>query len=129
MKKKIIITIMLLIITALSVEAGTSYRFYKKLVKRQGIGRIREYWTDELDWRILTERGDDIIIEKTVGTVINARKDGRVMGAETGHDYISYRYVKGARKGDTVLTIFIYTPGNAYEDDICERFDYIIDRP
>lgn len=128
MKKRIIITIMLLIMTALSIEAASSYRYYKKLVKRQGIGKIREYWTEDLDWKILTGRGDDIIIEKIVGTVTNARKDGRIMGAETGHDYISYKRVKGARKGDTVLTICIYTPGNAYEDDICERFDYIIDR-
>lgn len=127
-KKTIVITILLLIMTALSIEAASSYKFYKKLVKRQNIGKIREYWTEDLDWQILTERGDDIIIEKTIGTVINARKDGQVMGAKAGRDYISYRYVKGARKGDTILTILIYTPGNAYEDDICERFDYIIDR-
>lgn len=128
MKKKIIITIILLIMTALTIEAASSYKYYKKLIKRQGIGRVREYWSEDLDWRILTERGDDIIIEKIVGTVTNARKDGKVMGADPEHDYICYRRVKGARKGDTILTICIYTPGNDYEDDICERFDYIIDR-
>ena len=128
MKKKIIITIVLLIMTALSIEATTNYRYYKKLIKRQGIGRIRECWSEDLDWRARTERGDDILIEKIVGTVTNARKDGKIMGADPEEDYISYRRVKGARKGDTILTICIYTPGNAYGDDICERFDYIIDR-
>lgn len=128
MKKRIIITIMLLLLTALSIEAASSYKYYKKLIRREGIGKIREYWTEDLDWETITKRGDDILIEKIIGTVTNSKKDGRIFGVEPGHDYISYKRVKGAKKGDTILTICIYTPGNTFEDDICERFDYIIDR-
>ena len=128
MKKRIIITIMLLLLTALSIEAASSYKFYKKLIRREGIGKVREYWTEDLDWKTITKRGDDILIEKIIGTVTNTKKDGRIFGAEPGHDYISYKRVKGAKKGDTILTICIYTPGNTFEDDICERFDYIIDQ-
>lgn len=129
MKKRIaIITIISIIIAALTVEAASNYTFYKKMVKQQKIGVVREYYTEELTYDILANRGDDIIIEKIIGTVKNKKKDGRVLGAEKGHDYISYKRVKGAKKGDTILTLCIFTPGNSYEDDVCERFDYIIDR-
>ena len=128
MKKKIMIVVIMVFLVALSIEAASSYKFYKKLIKRQEIGKVREYWTEELDLEIVTSRGDDIIIEKLIGTVVNTRKDGRIIGVEAGHNYISYKCVKGVRKGDTILTICIYTPGNTYCDDICERFDYIIDR-
>ena len=127
-KKSIITTIILLLAAAVTVEAASSYAFYKKLVKRKKVGVVREYYTEDLTYDMLVNRGDDIIIEKTIGTVINKKDDGRIMGAKTRYDYISYKHVKGAKKGDTILTICIYTPGNSYEDDICERFDYIIDR-
>lgn len=127
-KKAIIATIILFLAAAVTVEAASSYAFYKKLVKRKKVGVVREYYTENLTYDMLVNRGDDIIIEKIIGTVINKKGDGRIMGAKTSHDYISYKRVKGAKKGDTILTICIYTPGNSYEDDICERFDYIIDR-
>lgn len=50
------------------------------------------------------------------------------LGVGNKYNYISYKGVKGIRKGDVVLTICIYNPGTNYEDDIVERFDYIIDR-
>ena len=108
-------------------EAGSAYRFYKDLVKHEQIAKVREYYTEDLTYGILANRGDDIIIEKIIGTVINNRKDGKIMGQDE-YNYISYKDVKGARKGDTILTICIYTPGNNYEDDIADRFDYIIDK-
>lgn len=129
MKKTIIITIICTLLFAAVIEAGTNYNYYKRMVKRQKIGKVREYWCEDLTADILTRRGDDIIIEKTIGIVLNKRGDGRIIGNTDGHDYISYKRVPGAKKGDAILTICIFTPGNAYEDDICQRFDYIIDRP
>ena len=129
MKKNTILTAIIFILVATAtVEAASSYAFYKKLVKKKKIGVVREYYSEDLTAGILESRGDDIIIEKTIGTVINKKKDGRIMGCDSNHNYISYKRVKGAKKGDTILTICIYTPGNSYTDDICERFDYIIDR-
>ena len=129
MKKNTVLTaIIFVLIAAVTVEAASSYAFYKKLVKKNKVGVIREYYSEDLTADILENRGDDIIVEKIIGTVINKKKDGRIMGADPNYNYISYKRVKGVKKGDTILTICIYTPGNSYTDDICERFDYIIDR-
>ena len=130
MKRKIIITALFIaVIMSIAVPAACNYKFYQKLVKREKIGRIREFWNEDLTCEILQNRGDDIIVEKIIGTVVNKRKDGKIMNPlSPDHDYISYRCVNGAKKGDVILTICIYTPGNSYEDDVCERFDYIIDR-
>ena len=103
------------------------YGYYKRLVKKEKIGVVREYYTEELSYDILANRGDDIIVEKTIGIVMDNRKNGKILGAKE-YNYISYRKVKGARKGDTILTICIYAPNSKGEDDIVERFDYIIDR-
>ena len=116
------------ILTTATEAVGISpYRFYKKLVAREQIGVVREYYTEELSYDLLANRGDDIIIEKTIGIVMDNRKNGKILGAKE-YNYISYRKVKGARKGDTILTICIYAPNSKGEDDIVERFDYIIDR-
>ena len=128
MKKVFLIVVISLFIGAMSVEAVSSYSFYKKMVKREQIGKIREYYSEDLTYDMIVNRGDDIIVEKIIGTVINKKKDGRIMGGDPNYNYISYSGVKGAKKGDVILTICIYTPGNKAEDDICERFDYIIDR-
>lgn len=125
----LIATIILVFIVTFEVSAGSEYYFYKQLVNCEKIGTVREYWTDELSTEILTSRGDDIIIEKTIGTVINEKLDGRISGVDDQYNYISYKYVEGAQKGDVILTICIYPPGSDGEDDICQRFDYIIDRP
>lgn len=114
--------------TATETIGITPYRFYKKLVAREQIGVVREYYTEELSYDLLVNRGDDIIIEKSIGVVINGKKDGRIYGNGNKYNYISYRNVKGCRKGDTILTICIYNPSSKAEDDIIERFDYIIDR-
>ena len=104
------------------------YKFYKKLVKKEQIGVVREYYTEQLTAEILENRGDSIIIEKVIGKVTNKRKDGKVIGGDPVYNYISYRKVKGAKKGDIILTLLIYEPGSDGVDDIADRFDYIIDR-
>lgn len=130
MKKKVTIILMILVVLiTVGTTAASSVGFYKKMIKREKIGKIREYWNEDITCEILQNRGDDIIVEKIIGTVIDKKKNGRVMNtADPKYNYISYKGVKGARKGDVILTICIYTPGNSYEDDVCERFDYIIDK-
>lgn len=132
MKKRMpIITLILVILIAITASACglQSVRFYKKLVKREKIAKVREYWNENLTCEILENRGDDIIIEKIIGVVVDNKGNGEIMNPlDPAYDYISYKRVKGVHKGDVVLTVCIYTPGNSYTDDVCQRFDYIIDR-
>jgi len=127
--KKLIIRLALIASLASATEAtGISpYSFYKKLVKKQKIGVVREYYTDKLTGDILRNRGDDIIVERIIGKVIDNKGNGKVLGVED-YDYISYNGVNGICKGDIVMTVCIYAPNSDGEDDIIERFDYIIDR-
>lgn len=129
MKKKLV-TFMLFMsmVTATEATAISPYRFYKKLVKKESIGIVREYNAEDLTGNILCSRNGDIIIEKMIGTVVDKKGNGKLMGVGSHYNYISYKGVKGIRKGDVVLTIAIYNPANNFEDDIIERFDYIIDR-
>lgn len=129
MKKKLV-TFMLFMsmITATEANGISPYRFYKKLVKKESIGVIRTYNAEDLTGDILRHRDGDIIIEKMIGTVVDKKGNGKLMGVGSHYNYISYKGVKGIRKGDTILTVCIYNPANNYEDDIVERFDYIIDR-
>lgn len=131
-KKKLFflnVIIILLFFTAGEACGISAYKFYQKLVKREKIGMIKEYWTKDLTTEILESRGDNIIVEKCIGKCINNKKDGEILGIKSPYNYISYRSVKNFRihKGDIILTVFIYQPGNKYTDDIVCRFDYIID--
>lgn len=128
MKKNLFVTIMLVTLMFATEANGISpYRFYKKLIRKESIATVRTYNAEDLTGDILRSRNGDIIIEKMIGTVTNRKGDGRLMGMGK-YNYISYKGVKGIRKGDVVLTICIYNPANNDEDDIVERFDYIIDR-
>ena len=131
MKKKVtIVTIILVIVLAATTVANTSYRYYRNLAKRNKIGIVREYWNEDVTCELLENRGNDIVIEKIIGVCIDNKGNGEILNyTDPNYNYISYRGVRGVRKGDTVLTICIYTPGNSYTDDVCDRFDYIIDRP
>lgn len=79
-------------------------------------------------WQILEGKGD-LVIEIDYGVVTNNKKDGRVLNTTSKkYNYISYRRVKGARKGDVIMSVFIYSPDRrAYDDDLA-RYDWIIDR-
>lgn len=125
--------IAMILISATEAFSGTSLRFYKRLVKRNKIGQVRVYDAEDLTARMLETRYDDVIIERVYGVVVNSKGDGRQLNAPKGHDYISYKGVKGAKKGDVIMTLLVYAPtGKKYDegnvDDIVDRFDYIIDR-
>lgn len=127
MKKKLVTLILfVMMLTATEANGISPYRFYKKLIRKESIGTVREYDAEDLTGDILRDRNGDIIIEKMIGTVVDKKGNGKLYGMGK-YNYISYKGVKGIRKGDTILTICIYNPGTNYEDDIVERFDYIID--
>lgn len=134
--KKFLFTVALtatILTSATEGIAGTSLGFYKRLVKRNKIGQVRVYDAENLTARMLETRYDDIIIERVYGVVVNKKGDGRQLNAPKGHDYISYKGAKGAKKGDVIMTLLVYAPtGKKYDegnvDDIVDRFDYIIDK-
>lgn len=128
MKKTIIITIICTLLFAAGIQAGTSFKRYRKMVKKQHIGQIKEVWCSDTSYKAIENRGESIMVEKIIGTVLNNKKDGMIMNVNSKYNYISYRSVPGAKKGDTILTVCIYQPGNNYLDDVVARFDYIIDR-
>ena len=130
-KKATIITVILSLIVAITASAAgvRSANWYKKYVKHHKIANVREYWNEDINYDLLANRGDDIIIEKILGTVVNGKKDGRILNpVDPKYDYISYKRVPDVQKGDVILTICIYQPNNSYEDDVVARFDYVIDR-
>lgn len=54
--------------------------------------------------------------------------DGRVLNyTDPDYYYINYSRVENISVGDVILTYCVYNPNTNYEDDILERFDYIID--
>ena len=92
-------------------------------------GAIEIWETDDLSLDELITRQDRsaLVIERMVGVVLNDAGDGRVLNTgDPYYNYISYRYVPGARPGDIIVTYCFYNPENNVEDDIIERYDTII---
>lgn len=86
----------------------------------------REY---ELTPEILTNRKGSLVIEMVIGKCIDAESGaGVVIGKEDEHyNYISYKNVPGVKTNDIVCSYLLYNPDNNYEDDIIERYDFILD--
>lgn len=115
------------ILAVVAVEAKDNLRFYNKLSDDLNIVEVCD--SKKLTGEMLRNRNGHIIIEKTIGKVTNDDLDGRILNyIRRDYDYISYKNVEGAKKGDIILTYSIYNPDTDYEDDIIARYDYIIDR-
>lgn len=130
MKKNIICAATIGLCTLFSANylGNGTVDMYRRFCDHNGIGVVREYYANELTPEMIIRRGESVLIEKTVGVVIDDAGNGKLLDpANPKYDYISYRSVENAHKGDVILTVFIYEPGNAYVDDIADRFDYIID--
>ena len=124
-----LVFVVLLPLAAREAKAAESAGFYRNLINRERIGEIREYDCSQLTTEILETRGDDLIIEKIIGVCLDSKGNGQILNsADPNYDYISYRGVPGVHKGDVIMTLCIYNPGNGYVDDVADRFDYIIDR-
>lgn len=98
-------------------------------VQATEIPSVQIYDSSDLTLEMLQNRNGNIVIEKCLGTVIDEEKNGYLLNPEDPErDYISYKSVEDAEKGDNVVTYFIYNPETNAEDDIIFRFDYIMER-
>lgn len=131
--KKLVHTILCLMV-GISIETHatsieTSYKvyggkfdtsqveFYDNMIKN--VDTIEIYDTSELTHEIMMNRSGKIIVEKIIGEVVNDSLDGRILNCDTdnegytnkdGGNYINYERVECAKKGDKVLTYYIYSP-------------------
>ena len=85
---------------------------------------------DKLTENMLTHRSNKkrhiMYIERIIGKVTDNKKNGKIINPpKDGGYYISYTSVKGARKGDTIITYCVYNPYSNYDDDVIERWDFI----
>ncbi len=94
----------------------------------EDFNKVQVIDSEDLSMDILYNRDGKIIIEKCIGKCVDEKGNGKIINCrDKDYDYISYRYVDGVKSGDTIITYFIYNPENNAEDDIIERFDYIVD--
>ena len=124
MKKGIVILSIIIGVMLLSTNANASVaRRLKKKYKR-----ARIYTTRQIDKRpniLLKRKNRYTLIEKTEGIVLNNKGDGRITNTtQKYYNYISYRGVKGAKKGKRVVTYFVYDNSNEV-DTIVERVDVV----
>lgn len=86
--------------------------------------------TKDLTEAFLTHRADNpnapVVIERAFGIVTTDELDGRIIDTADNGDYISYRKVKNAQKGDFIVTYMLYENNN-YTDTIEVREDFILD--
>ena len=74
---------------------------------------------------LTTRKEKKIIILTLTGKVVNNRKDGKVYTKDK-FNYISYRRVPDAQKGDIIKTYLVMNPHTNAEDDVFTRYDKII---
>ena len=116
------------------VNNVSQVEFYDSMI--QDVNAIEIYDTSELTPQIMASRSGKIIVEKVIGKVTSDTLDGEILncnvndggyGNKDGGNYISYERVDGAKKGDKIVTYFIYNPFNNEQDDIMTRLDFIVD--
>lgn len=132
MKKNFKIWMVLLLIILILFSSATNVEAaYKNLKKyRKAAEKIeKEYGLNAIDsskltYKMITHRKHTVILERCIGKVRNKNKDGKVLNSNEGY-YISYEGVK-CKKGDIVITYFLWNPENNICDDIVARWDYVI---
>ena len=94
------------------------------------VGSIELYLSpDDLDYGTLINRveNETLIIERSIGIVLNKEGDGRVLNIEGEYNYISYRHIGcDAPENTVIVTYCVYNPDTVYEDDIIARWDFPI---
>lgn len=79
--------------------------------------------SEKLTRKMLTTRKNKkVIIEKIYGTCVNNKGDGRT---SDGY-YISYKGIKGVKKGSKVKTLLTYNPKTNSIDDVIKRKDFLM---
>lgn len=123
----------------ISAEDKTDYynsqtELYDEMI--ENVSTMVIYNTNDLTPEIMANRNGKIIVEKIVGKVTNDKLDGEILNCNVddggytnkdGGNYISYKRVEGAKKGDKILTYYIYNPFTNEQDDVLTRLDFIID--
>ena len=134
MKKKIMLALLaaaLLIGCCENVEATEntingekSLEYYRMLSDDLGI--IEIYDSEDLTLEMLQHRNGKLIIERCIGMVTSPEGDGTILDGDDEYYYISYSDMEDIEVGDVIVSYFLYNPDTNYEDDVLERFDYVI---
>jgi hypothetical protein len=125
-KKVLLATLATLTVIGSTTSAPVNATEYTEEVKAAPITKVID--CNDLTEEMLTTRADHNImyIERIIGKVTDNAKNGTVLNPPVdGGYYISYASVKGARKGDTIVTYCVYNPYSNYDDDVIERWDFI----
>lgn len=89
------------------------------------------YDTDRISYTTITHRKGKVICERCIGIVTDGNNgDGRILNtSDEVYNYISYRFFDQPYKtGTVVITYLVYSPYNNYEDDIIDRYDFVLTR-
>lgn len=114
------------ILTGLAVSKIPPRELYYNMA--DSLDLIEVIDTNKLSLEELNNRNGKLIIERTVGTVTEAKDgSGRILYGDPRYAYINYKQVDGISNGDVICSYFIYNPDTNYEDDVLMRFDYIIE--
>ena len=128
LKKVITITLATVSIIGNVTSAPVNATECSEAVKAAPITKVID--CDKLTEKMLTHRSSKkrhiMYIERIVGRVTDNNKNGKVLNPpKDGGYYISYASVKGARKGDVIVTYCVYNPYTNWDDDVIERWDFI----
>lgn len=96
-----------------------AYKFNKK-------PKVKILSEKKITYNMLIKRKNKTLyIGYITGKCIDNKGNGKLY-IDSPYNYISYKSVKGIKKGNIVRTFTVYNPYNNYEDDIIKRFDKII---
>lgn len=126
LKKALVVTLATVSIIGNVTSAPVQDTECSEAVKAAPITKVID--CNDLTEEMLTTRTDHNVmyIERIIGKVTDNEKNGKVLNPpDDGGYYISYASVKGARKGDTIITYCVYNPFSNYDDDVIERWDFI----
>ena len=126
LKKVITITLASISILGNTTSAPVNATECSEAVKAAPMVKVID--CNDLTEEMLTTRADHNVmyIERIYGIVTDNEKNGTVLNPpKDGGYYISYKSVKGARKGDLIITYCVYNPYSNYDDDVIERWDFI----
>lgn len=126
LKKVITITLASISILGNTTSTPVNATEYTEAVKAAPMVKVID--CNDLTEEMLTTRTDHNVmyIERIYGIVTDNEKNGTVLNPPVdGGYYISYKSVKGARKGDLIITYCVYNPYSNYDDDVIERWDFI----
>lgn len=98
-----------------------------------GYTNFHIYNSKNVTGEMLTNRtkSDKIIVERVIAIVTNAKRQGdaKVLNTNGDYNYISYYGTDlDYTTGTIMISYLMYNPDTDYEDDIIERYDYVLDR-